>query len=289
VRLEISRGRRGLVSGFFFLAMGIVFLAESMGAWNFEAFYVWPLALIAIGVSTFIDRAERHKVDEARNAQLAVAEERVRIARELHDIVAHGVSLMTVQVAAAGRVFEKSPGDARKALGAAEAAGRQSLVELRDIVTVLRSADASLEAAAGIDAPAHVNETAPLPGIHDIEALAKGMREAGMNLELTVEGDCEVPAATGLTTYRILQEALTNALRHAAESTVKARVECGSKKVEVNVSNDGEFSFDPPPKWGHGLVGMRERVASGGGKFNAGPLEGGQGWRVEATIPLRQL
>lgn len=268
--------------------MGAAFLAESMGGWNFEAFYVWPTALIAIGVSAFIDKAARHKVDEVLSAQLGVAEERVRIARELHDIVAHGVSLMTVQVAAARRVFDKAPDDARKALGAAEAAGRQSLTELRDIVTVLRSADAVLEAAAGIDAPDQVAETVPLPGIRDIETLSAGMREAGMDLEVTVEGDCEVSAPTGLTVYRVLQEALTNALRHAPESSVKAQVACGSKRVELSVSNDGDFAFDPPPKWGHGLVGMRERVALAGGTVTAGLVEGGRGWRVEATIPLRK-
>src|SRR5439155_8609136 len=138
-----------VVAGVLFALIGIGFLLESANVWTVNLVYLWPVTLIVIGVSFLLGRARRLQAEETRAAQLAVAEERVRIARELHDIVAHGVSLMTIQIAGARRVLRTKPDAAEEALGAAEQAGRQSLSELRSLLAVLRSADQTIGAVAG--------------------------------------------------------------------------------------------------------------------------------------------
>ena len=142
---EYSRSR--FVAGVCFAAAGIGYFGQSQAIWTVNLAFLWPLALIAFGTAVLLGRAARIEVDEHRSGQLTVAEERVRIARELHDIVAHSVTLMTVQVAAARRVSKTRPEDADTALAAAEQTGRDSLIELRRLLEILRSADASIEAA----------------------------------------------------------------------------------------------------------------------------------------------
>ena len=134
--------------GMFFLLMGAAFLLDSMGAFRVTTGIFWPLFIVSLGTGLLLHRARRLMVEEDRSAQLAVAEERVRIARELHDIVAHGVSLMTIQIAAARRVATKNPDSASEALEAAEETGRQTLSELEGMLAALRGADASIGALA---------------------------------------------------------------------------------------------------------------------------------------------
>jgi signal transduction histidine kinase len=258
---------------------------------------LWPLVLIAFGTSVLLGRAQRMQVEETRSGQLTLAEERVRIARELHDIVAHSVTLMTVQVAAARRVAKTKPAEADHALASAEETGRQSLTELRRLLAILRSADASIEAASPREGtatdgtPGGVDD--PLPGLVDIDRLVDGFRDAGLKVELEVTGDQpEVSASVGLAMYRVVQEALTNVVRHAGAATAKVSVLYTPDAINVWVEDTGRKASGPAtraagrPSDGHGLVGMRERVVAAGGLLEAGPKPSGTGWQVHARVPV---
>lgn len=284
--------RTRVVAGLIFILLGSGFLAEDYGWWQVELVYLWPLVLIGFGTSVLIGRAERIRVEEDRSAQLAVAEERVRIARELHDIVAHSVSLMTIQIAAARRVFASKPDAARHALEQAERTGRESLTELRSLVNLLRSADASLEAARpgdGASGDDDAADRAPLPGLGDLEALVVSIREAGTLVLFDEVGDRPLlKPSVQLVVYRVVQEALTNVLRHAGSAQVRVTVLYAPDAVEVWVDDDGAGAGGGPrgDGSGHGLLGMRERVETLGGKLSAGPHPSGSGWQVHAWIPI---
>ncbi|GAA2854295.1 hypothetical protein GCM10020220_049400 [Nonomuraea rubra] len=227
------------------------------------------------------DRAARLERAHAADTRAARAEERSRIARELHDVVAHHVSVMTVQAAAARRVLASDPDLAREALSAIEHTGRLAMAEMRNIVGVLRT-DTRADARA---------ELGPQPGVRDLPSLVEQMREAGLPTRLLVEGEpVALPAGVDLAAYRLVQEGLTNSLRHAgagAEAVVTVRYE--PYELDVRVEDDGrgaaqEMELSSPP--GHGLVGIRERVALYGGILNIGPLPGG-GFEVRARLPLK--
>lgn len=299
---ELRPGR--VLAGVFFTLTGTGFLLESLGLWTVDLVYLWPVLLIGIGISFLLGRARRQRIDQDRSATLAVAEERVRIARELHDIVAHGVSLMTIQIAAARRVAQTKPEAADQALAAAEQAGRQSLAELRSLLAVLRSADASLGAASRPDAltgpaPAPVAfdgaedmaPTSPLPRLADIHDLVDNLRAAGLDASLEVMGEVPalVPPGTELACYRVVQESLTNVVRHAPGARVVVDLDYSPGAIDIVVDDDG--AGHPAPRAaasGHGLLGMRERVAASGGTLEAGPRATGPGWRVHARFPLRR-
>ena len=279
-----------VVAGVLYIVIGTGFLLESVGAWKVRLVDLWPLGLIAGGTVVLLGRAQRVKVDEDRSAQLAVAEERVRIARELHDIVAHSVSLMTIQIVAARKVGSKQPDAAERALAAAEQTGRQSLEELRRILAVLRGADASLEAARPHRGPEPLtseDRRRPLPGLSDLEGLVSGLRAAGLNVGLTVSGSPpEASLGVGLAVYRVVQEALTNVIRHARAKRVEVEVTYAPDFIVIFVDDDGAGPAGGRTGEGHGLLGMRERVAAVGGFVQTGPRAPGPGWRVHARIPL---
>lgn len=303
-----ERDRNAVVAGLIFAVVGGGFYLDSVGAWQIQLVYFWPLTLIAFGISQILGKADRGRRERYRSAKLVVAEERVRIARELHDIVAHSVSLMTVQIAAARRVFDKKPEEAKAALAAAEETGRQSLAELRSIIGVLRSADASIEAArpkpeetqsawpsfgsptseAVIPEPEEAVSTEPLPGIDQIGSLVDSLKSAGMDVTLHVTGPRpRTTPGVELALYRVIQEALTNVMRHAGEATVAVRLTSSDSNIDVEVIDNGEGSFAGPPAGGeHGVLGMSERVAAIGGTLEAGPGDGGHGWIVRARLPL---
>ncbi|MEV0999063.1 sensor histidine kinase [Nonomuraea sp. NPDC050202] len=227
------------------------------------------------------DRAARLERAHAADTRAARAEERSRIARELHDVVAHHVSVMTVQAAAARRVLASDPDLAREALSAIEHTGRLAMTEMRNIVGVLRT-DTRADARA---------ELGPQPGVRDLPSLVEQMREAGLPTRLLVTGEpVPLPAGVDLAAYRLVQEGLTNSLRHAgagAEAVVTVRYE--PYELDVRVEDDGkgpaqEMELSSPS--GHGLVGIRERVALYGGILNIGPLPGG-GFEVRARLPLK--
>jgi signal transduction histidine kinase len=287
------------MAGVLFTAAGVSFLLQSLGAWTVNLVFLWPLALIAFGASVLLGRAERLQVEETRTGQLTVAEERVRIARELHDIVAHSVTLMTVQVAAARRVAKTKPEEADHALAAAEETGRQSLTELRRLLAILRSADASIEAASPRETAAANGESAaavdPLPGLADLDHLIEGFRDAGLAVEFEVTGDQPPTSASkGLAIYRVVQEALTNVVRHAGAAKAKVSILYAPDSINVWVEDNGRRLSGPAaraagrPTEGHGLVGMRERVMAAQGLLDAGPKPTGTGWQVHARVPVTE-
>lgn len=287
-----------MVAGVVFTLIGIGFLLESLAVWTVDLVYVWPVMLIGIGISFLLGRAKRQRIEEDRSAKLAVAEERVRIARELHDIVAHGVSLMTIQIAAARRVATRQPEAADQALAAAEQAGRQSLDELRSLLAVLRSADVSLgEARVDGRLVSPVDDEAapmaPLPRLTDLNDLVDNLRSAGLSVSLDVDGLVPVAsAAIELTAYRVVQESLTNVVRHAPRARAAVRVRYAPDAIHLVVEDDGAGLMATTATLGtdgHGLLGMRERVAAVGGFLAAGPRRDGPGWRVEATLPLHAV
>jgi len=296
---DVRPGR--VLAGVVFTLIGIGFLLDSAGVWQVDPVFLWPIVLIGIGVSFLTGRARRMQIEEDRSARLAVAEERVRIARELHDIVAHGVSLMTIQIAAARRVAATKPASADQALANAEQAGRQSLEELRSLLAVLRSADASIGevARSAADGDHDRNDhgrrreaapTAPLPRLADIPGLVDNLRDAGLDASLTETGELSSRVAPGteLAAYRVVQESLTNVVRHAPGARVVVDVDYAPDGIDIVVDDDGAGLMAlPATASGHGLMGMRERVAASGGTLEAGPRATGPGWRVHARFPTR--
>jgi signal transduction histidine kinase len=239
-----------------------------------QFFIVLVVALWLTGVGV---RARRQATSlAARNAALerqaeqAAAAERARIARELHDIVAHHLSVMVLQAAGA----RASGKDAGPALEKIEHSGRQALAETRRLLGVLR------------DSPED-DVLAPQPGISDLAALADSVRAAGVPVSLAVHGDDgDLPAAVGVSAYRIVQEALTNVLKHAGPARADVTVDCADGAVLIEVSDNGAGNpAGGPQPGGQGLVGMHERVAVFGGELQVGPRPGG-GFAVRARLPL---
>jgi signal transduction histidine kinase len=212
------------------------------------------------------ERAERSELE----AKQAVEEERSRITRELHDVLAHSVSVMTVQASAVRRLLKPEQEREREALLTVEETGRQALAEMRRLLGIMRD---NAEPAA----------RAPQPGIGTLPALVDQIRQSGLPVELTIEGTpVKLPAGVDLSAYRIVQEALTNTLRHAGPAHAWVAVRYGGEDVEIEVANDGANNGDGA---GHGLVGMRERAALCGGELVSGPREGG-GFRIAARLPV---
>jgi signal transduction histidine kinase len=281
--------------GTFFLLLGAAFLLDSFGVFRVTAALFWPLFVISLGAGLLLHRARRMQVEEDRSAQLAVAEERVRIARELHDIVAHGVSLMTIQIAAARRVGASKPDTATESLEAAEQTGRQTLSELEGMLAVLRGADASIGAAA--DRHGSVDDTsarAPLPRLSDLAALVDAVRQTGRTVAFSTLGEPpSLPASVEMIVYRLVQEGLTNAVRYAGEGPIDVQLIYSPTAITVFVDDEGPVTplaggarNGSGGGGGHGLVGMQERLAAIGGTLEAGPRRPGPGWRVHASIPV---
>jgi signal transduction histidine kinase len=262
---------------------------------------VATLAGIAIANRRAYARSVRGQAE--REAQRRIDEERVRIARELHDVVAHTMATITVQAAAASQLLTTSPERAAEPLAAIRASSKEGLRELRAILDVLRSANTT----DGADEPA--DPTAPVPGLSRLEALAERVRQAGVPVTVTIDGEPRpLPAVTDLSAFRIIQEALTNTVRHAGPATATVEVQYGADDLRIEVRDDGRGatgrsaenalaggrSSDAARKdgtgpaatsgTGHGLRGMRERAAAAGGTIEIGPTDGG-GFRVAAWFP----
>ena len=218
------------------------------------------------------ERAERAEQAREEEARLAVADERARIARELHDIVGHSVSVMTVQAAGVRSLLRPDQERAREAVMVVEQTGREALAEMRRLVGVLRRPE---------EAPA----LAPQPSLEHVDKLVAQAREAGLPVELRVEGTpVELAAGLDLTAYRLVQEGLTNAIKHARARHAEVRVLYRDGLVELTVTDDGTGDGGGE-SGGHGLVGMRERVSVYGGRLESGPLPEG-GYRLHATLPV---
>jgi len=212
--------------------------------------------------------AERNAELE-RQADQAVAAERARIARELHDIVAHHLSVVVLQAAGARASGKPAAG----ALEKIERSGREALTEMRRLLSVLRE-------------PRELTGLTPQPGVGELAALAESVRAAGLTVDLVVDGDHgALPAAVDVSAYRIVQEALTNVLKHAGPARAEVAVGCADGAVTIEVTDDGPGATAAGESGGQGLTGMRERVAIFGGELRAGPRPGG-GYAVRARLPL---
>ena len=243
---------------------------------------VWALGrwvrLRRSGTRRLEERARRLAAEGELNARLAVERERARIARELHDSIAHSVSVMVLQAGAAEQVVMDAPERARASLSAIQDVGRDAVDELRRLLTLLRSED----------------DTAPLapqPGIAGLETLLAHVRDAGLPVDLTVEGTPEpLPTAIDLSAYRIVQEALTNTLKHAGPAHAQVTLRYSGHALELEVLDDGNGGGAPDPQAarGFGLAGMRERATLYGGVVQAGPRHEG-GYALRARLPLERL
>jgi len=229
---------------------------------------------------TLRERAERAEADREVRAAQAVAAERARMARELHDVVAHALSVIVMQAGGAGMVPRLTEAEAKAVLSSIEQTGRQAFAEMRRLVGILRDRD---------DGAA----LAPQPSLAQIPALVARLAAAGLDVRLDVEGDSRpLPAGAELSAYRIVQEALTNTLKHAGPARAHVRLLWSPSCLDIEVTDDGrgsDLGGEPgrvaADHGGQGLIGMRERVALFGGELEAGPSSGG-GYRVAARLPV---
>jgi signal transduction histidine kinase len=223
------------------------------------------------------DRALRLEHERAERVKQAVTEERQVIARELHDVVAHNVSVMVAQAGAAQRIFHDQPDEALGALGAIENSGREALVEMRRLTGFLRTEHDQ------------VDGRSPLPGLSNLEALVDQVEEAGVPITLTIEGRRRpLPVGLDLSAFRIVQEALTNTLKHAGPTTANVVVRYGDRRLDLTITDQGLGGTNGNANGsrpGYGQLGMRERVALFGGELRMGPLRDG-GYRVSASLPM---
>ncbi|MEU5553123.1 sensor histidine kinase [Micromonospora sp. NPDC047793] len=317
-----DRLRDGVLAGVV-AALGVVFAAArtpSQVAWAFTAvFYglvvgaVWLAALNVrtrrLYVLSLEDRAATLEREREAQSRAAVAEERTRIARELHDVVAHGMAVMIVQADGARYVIDKDPQAAREAVRIVADTGRQALADMRRLVDVLREPsrpdpatgpepapgssagpDAAPDPSAGPDrVPEPAEPTHRRPSVAELPALLERFRAAGLQVSHTVTGDsAPLPPALDLTVYRLVQEALTNTLKHAgvgATAEVSLAHRADAVVLEVLDDGRGRVPATPAPPGGHGLVGMRERVSVYDGSLTAGPRPTG-GWLLRARLPL---
>ena len=259
------------------LVLGWLVLSED-GGWS-----AWFAATLVTGVVGLVLRRDRQLMDALRAAQAglaqrAAAEERNRIAREMHDVIGHALTVSALHITSARLALDEEPEEARASLAEAERLAQQSLAEVRAAVGLMRDAPAmSL-------APVPAISLAPMPGTAELASLVESFRRAGAPVFFDVTGDVAAVSATGgLAVYRILQEALTNATRHAPGRTTDVRVDVLAGRTHVVVDSAGP----PVASWSShtqsGLTGMRERAEALGGELTAGPS--GTGWRVEAVLP----
>jgi signal transduction histidine kinase len=279
------------------VSMGVLFVASGAGGpfgWlggTNTIMLACSVAAVALGLavagrrqvfSAMVERAERAERDREEQARRMVDAERLRIARELHDVVAHSMSMINVQAGVAAHVMSNQPEQAAEALAAIRVASREGLRELRAILNVLRQVDEEDDG------------RVPAPRLAQLEALADATTHAGLPTTVSVQGPREVLTPTvELATYRIVQESLTNVLRHAGpEAHATVEVVIGDRDLSVQVDDDGWGSTSAGRASGEfyegtgaGLAGMRERAAAFGGTLDAGPRPG-RGWRVRAVLPL---
>jgi signal transduction histidine kinase len=257
---------------------GAVTLVVNMGV----VAATWLLGQFAHNYRAYAARLEERtaELEQARAelARRAVVEERLRLARELHDVVAHAISVIAVQSGVGAHIATTQPKEARRSLAAIEATSRAALEELRRLLGVLRQEDEPQ------------GDLAPVPGLADLDSLLAEVSKAGLAVKLQVNGTRPpVPAGVDLSAYRIVQEALTNVVKHAGPARAQVVVSYRDHEVTVEVTDDGRGAVtsasDGRVGSGHGLIGMRERVQAFGGDLQTGPRLGG-GFRVAARLPL---
>src|SRR4051794_460431 len=284
---ELRRGLRAIAV--VLVAVVAADVADSVAGYHepFDNAALYPLLFVAWALgNAFRQHGTRERELEAHavalerereeKVRVAAAEERVRIARELHDVIAHSVSVMVVQIGGARGILGSEPDTARETLRSAEQTGRQALAEMRRMLGILRTPD-------------NGRGLAPQPSLDDVDTLIDQAREAGLAVEIHTEGRPHgLSPGIDLAAYRIVQEALTNAVKHAGPARAQIVLRYAPDQLEIEVCDDGlgppsspEHRADP----GHGLVGMRERVAIYGGALSAGRRNGG-GFAIRARLPL---
>lgn len=260
-------------------AEGVAVLVErSRPEWMATATLILASVLVLAAAWTMGVAVRARRLYAARSAEQlaerAVTAERLRIARELHDVITHGVTLITVKASVASYLTDSRPDDVRTALDVIETTGRGTLVEMRRMLGVLRSDDTVTT----------TDQWGPAPGLSDIPTLVEHTTNAGVTVDLDVNhGDRELPEAISLTAYRIVQEALTNVIKHAAPAHCRIHVDTTDTGVLIDITDDGRRPSDDTR--GHGIAGMRERATLFGGQLDAGPLPH-HGFRVTARLPL---
>jgi signal transduction histidine kinase len=274
--------KSGGTSGAVFCGASVAYLTASWLSGRPDTGWLpWMCGVIVcLIVAVLMDR-QRALLAELREAQAGLAErsraqERNRIARDLHDVIAHSLTVSLLHISGARLALEHDPEDAARSLAEAERLGRESLDEVRSIVGLMRSSENGSRP-----------DLAPVPGLEGVAELVARFRNAGADVTLECDGEfVTVPATAGTTIYRIAQEALTNAAKHAPGSAVHVRLACAAGRVELTVDSSG-----PPgtANGGHGLSTMRERAEAIGGTCDAGPASGaggasGVGWRVHASL-----
>ena len=249
--------------------------------------FVWSLIAVGLPLGAFAlgaraqraaelqERADRLEREREERTRAAVAAERARIARDLHDVIAHSVTVMTVQGGAARLLLDSDPARAREPLLVVEETGHQALADMRRLVGIVQ------------DEPERAPALTPQPGLADLPALAEKLQRAGLPMDLVVHGEPEtLTPGVELTAYRVVQEALTNALKHAGPATARVTVIYEPQALRLEISDDGPGTSSQQ-HGGQGLVGMRERVALYGGRLEVGPRVGG-GFSVRARLPLER-
>jgi signal transduction histidine kinase len=284
---SLTDNRRGTFLALLSIAAIAGFFVTNRGDWGAPDIAAvcgtWSVAWLA---GTFVRlRGEQIEVSGARAAKLeverdtrareAVAEEQARMARELHDIVGHALNVIVIQSVGAQRVFDTRPEVPREALASIESIGREALIEMQRMLGVLRATSWQNDA------------SGPQPGLADLSILANHVSEAGIPVELLIEGmSDDVPASVDLSAYRIVQEALTNCLKHSNASRATVTVRHRFEEIEIEVVDDGRAQVgEPNDGEGRGIVGMRERVSLFGGEISVGPDAPGGGYRVWARLP----
>jgi signal transduction histidine kinase len=277
---------RAVAAGFLVAAGAVVVLVTMPGVTWTNALSVWIVLsvvwVVAVVIRVYggsIERAERRAAlfaaDREARAREAVAEERSRLARELHDSVGHALNVVVLHAGAAQRVVATKPELAREALGSIETAGRQALADIERMLGILRAPDDGV----GLDAA---------PGLGQVEKLCAQVREAGLPVTLSVDGEAQaLPASLDLTAYRIVQEALTNTLKHAGKTHAAVTVRYEADALAIEVVDDGRGVTAGIAGGGRGLAGMGERVATFRGELEAGPRAEG-GFAVRARLPLHK-
>jgi len=268
-------GYAGLVAGYSSVWWEQALLDEPMpSVGEALAFAAWMLVLVAATEAIRVRRAYEAEAERTREADLRRrrSEQRLAIARDLHDVLAHNISLINVQASTALHLLDDRPEQARPALDAIKHASSDALSELRGVLDALRQAD---------DVPSK----APAPSLTRVDELTAQAQAAGLEIETSIEGTPRpLPASVELAAYRICQEAITNVIRHAGPATAQLRLTYGDDELELEVTDDGSGAKGTNGG-GNGLPGMRERVATVGGELDAGPRPEG-GFRVHATLPL---
>jgi signal transduction histidine kinase len=282
---EGRRGDRvGLVFGAAVLLLDVPRLINGFEIGNVVLTWVWLVVVWMLGRtfgrrsrenSLLVEHTTLLEAERDRKIAEATLDERARIARELHDVVAHSVSVMVIQSAAERRDLAGEGGRTYETLSSIESTGRDTLVELRRMLGVLRSVDASTNG----------NGTSPQPSLGMLDELVTTARESGTDVTLKIDGTAiTLPAGVDLSAYRIVQEALTNVRKHAPTAATTVTVTYSAAEVALEVIDDGPLTTIAQ-NGGHGLIGMRERVALHDGSFAAAPRESG-GFRVFARLPV---